>query len=112
LKPIHVRHVISHQKPRQVLKNHVRAKHPKSSNHIQDKSYDHVNKGLSKLFYYVYCEFSYRSHDSFELLDHSKDVHDWFMCRNWMAGDGCEYETTNAEDLNNHMKNDCEYGQQ
>ena len=91
------------------LKNHVRAKHPKSSNNIQDKTNDQVNEGLPQPFNCANCEFNFRSHDSIELLDHCRDVHGWFMCRNWMAGDGCEHETTNAEDLNNHMKNDCEH---
>ena len=93
------------------LKNHVRAKHPKSSTNTQEKSNDHINEGLPKPFNCANCEFHFRSHDSLELLDHCRDVHGWFMCRNWMAGDGCEYETTNAEDLNNHMMNHCEYNQ-
>ena len=57
----------------------------------------------------VNCEYNFRSHDSIELLDHCRNVHSWFMCRNWMAGDRCEYETTNAEDLETHMKNSCEF---
>ena len=90
------------------LKNHIRAKHPKSSNPIQDKSDGHLPQ---QPFNCGNCEFNFRSHDSLELLDHCRDVHGWFLCRNWLGGDGCEHEAANAEDLETHMKNSCEYNQ-
>ena len=55
------------------------------------------------------CEFGFESYDSQKLLDHCRDIHSWFMCRNWLAGDGCEYQATDKNDLSLHMKISCDF---
>ena len=55
------------------------------------------------------CEHNFQCYDSDKLLDHCRDIHGWFMCRNWLDGDGCEYQAKDEEDLENHMENHCDF---
>ena len=55
------------------------------------------------------CEHNFQCYDSDKLLDHCRDIHGWFMCRNWLDGDGCEYQAKDEEDLEKHMKNHCDF---
>ena len=54
------------------------------------------------------CEFGFESYESEELLDHCRDIHGWFMCRNWLDGDGCEYQATDKNYLKLHMETSCD----
>ena len=81
------------------LKTHIKPKHPKPDNRIESKS-----ESVSEPFTCGNCEYNFKSFDSDELLDHCRDVHGWFLCRNWLGGDGCEHEAENEEDLANQMR--------
>ena len=86
------------------LKTHIRTKHPKPNNKIENKS-----ESVSDPFTCGNCEFNFKSHDSDEVFDHYRDVHGWFLCRNWLGGDSCEHDAENKEDSAKHMRTSCEY---
>ena len=83
------------------LKTHIRLKHPVASaisNVTEPEPFTCGN-----------CEFHFKSYDSDELLDHCRDIHGWYMCRNWLGGDGCEYEAKDKDDLEQHMVTRCNF---
>ena len=86
------------------LKTHIRTKHTKSNNKIENKS-----ESVSEPCTCRNCEFNFKSYNSDELLDHCRDVHGWFLCRNWLGGDGCKHDAENEEELAKHMRTSCEY---
>ena len=99
------------------LKTHVKAKHPSStpcdkpSGHFNDNEIlkEKESNATQEPFTCGGCEFNFKSNNSIDLLDHCRDVHGWFMCRNWLGGDGCEFQAETSKDLEDHMKNRCEF---